>query len=1118
MAIYQKLSLSAGGGIISTAQQAAQSGTANILIGLGGTGISCLRSIKRAVYERLQPDDLKVDPPEYKHIKFWAIDSDTNDLGRPEEVDSIPETEFFKISSNDIESAIRNELVMAAKPELSWMRNQEIDVPALAAGAGGKRQIGRYLIMDRSFSFISELVSKINSAKAGLGATSVGVHIFAGLSGGTGSGTFLDICYMAQKAMSLAGATGNDKIYGYFFLPDVNLCKVTDPATRAYIPRNGYAALKELDYCMQLEKNGGAFEQLYGNGTKISWHRPPVDLCHLVSATNTVGAVQQNGYEYAMNVVTDYVMEFLAKSNGFTISSHLSNVSAKVATVQKTHGACNQYFVIGAANAQVPLKEINTFLASALFHRFAVLNGRQPSGKELNDFATEVGLIYENMYRVVKSAAGGDFSPSGVTHQEVRENGNRAIEQHYERERDNMMGGIETKVKALSDPRVADSYINRICAALNARICQPQFGPYFASQILNAAQEQNLLNIVDGLIKNNSERLNYENMQSQRLWDEYHSTNNAQKSKANKKTVAAYENALLNLDMHEIEMDVFQQIGKLLVTLKEQIVAASTTFYSVFARVITNLSQTFEGNYNVLNAAAPVAAVANPYVMPLVTMNQIRPTLEKYVEGMNLDGMIQSFMGYLLQNSAAWRDGDETKISRVVTDYFVKQAFSDFANRNIMNYLQDIYGTSNVPQLTEHIYNDYMQPLMDKAEPLFWNNNAYFSTASAGKMGYVSVPNTAPAIVGAATNLVNNASTAGLQSRQTALSDRIYIMRSFCGLPMFAYHALLNYESEYWKAQEIGRHYYEGKPQPPEGNPVWDWRTLPSVIPQSLCSNAMPDEVKRDVGEGRQLFQIAVQRGFIRPETPGSNTMLLYRPSDAYLQQLQAMIEKGEQLYAVRDAMNGGMLKLQLEKLIAAPDVTPTNYRIQCDAVGVADARVRQNIVCDYFVSSPIFRATVKQAVSMLLSANDLLERLTELGEMGNVQQNYFDALFAGMFVVSGPKVSYTINNMGMKEEIPLSLPTMPYGMMPLYQAYLNYTQLKPDMLSAIKEESDRRKNNAAPQMIAALKAFKAGLNQNYMQFMQSNARKHPAEYDKIIQFFVDLMTTLQTTAPLYGL
>ncbi len=112
MAIYQKLSLSAGGGIISTAQQAAQSGTANILIGLGGTGISCLRSIKRAVYERLQPDDLKVDPPEYKHIKFWAIDSDTNDLGKPEEVDSIPETEFFKISSNDIESAIRNELVI----------------------------------------------------------------------------------------------------------------------------------------------------------------------------------------------------------------------------------------------------------------------------------------------------------------------------------------------------------------------------------------------------------------------------------------------------------------------------------------------------------------------------------------------------------------------------------------------------------------------------------------------------------------------------------------------------------------------------------------------------------------------------------------------------------------------------------------------------------------------------------------------------------------------------------------------------------------------------------------------------------------------------------------------
>ena len=55
----------------------------------------------------------------------------------------------------------------------------------------------------------------------------------------------------------------NATIFGYFFLPDVNLAgvKITDRDVRAYIPKNGYAAMQELDYCMQIETNGGKFVQ-----------------------------------------------------------------------------------------------------------------------------------------------------------------------------------------------------------------------------------------------------------------------------------------------------------------------------------------------------------------------------------------------------------------------------------------------------------------------------------------------------------------------------------------------------------------------------------------------------------------------------------------------------------------------------------------------------------------------------------------------------------------------------------------------------------------------------------------------------------------------------------------
>lgn len=54
MAVYSKLLLSSGGGIVSTQQQAKQTqGTATVLIGLGGTGVHCIRTIKTQVYPAL---------------------------------------------------------------------------------------------------------------------------------------------------------------------------------------------------------------------------------------------------------------------------------------------------------------------------------------------------------------------------------------------------------------------------------------------------------------------------------------------------------------------------------------------------------------------------------------------------------------------------------------------------------------------------------------------------------------------------------------------------------------------------------------------------------------------------------------------------------------------------------------------------------------------------------------------------------------------------------------------------------------------------------------------------------------------------------------------------------
>ena len=216
MAIYSKLLLREGGGIVSYKQQAEQEpNTATILIGLGGTGVDCIRTIKTQVYERLKPDVEGASTPSYRHIRFLGVDSHFyssknryyKNFDRHLPLD---DTEFFSIANSDIAAAIP----LKQRPELAWLEYEKIPTPMLGdEGAGGIRQVGRFMMMDKSFEFMNRVQEEIKKAKEGLSSPKVNVHIFAGLSGGTGSGCFLDVCYMIRSiAKSLGGVT----MFGYF--------------------------------------------------------------------------------------------------------------------------------------------------------------------------------------------------------------------------------------------------------------------------------------------------------------------------------------------------------------------------------------------------------------------------------------------------------------------------------------------------------------------------------------------------------------------------------------------------------------------------------------------------------------------------------------------------------------------------------------------------------------------------------------------------------------------------------------------------------------------------------------------------------------------------------------
>ena len=421
MAVYSKLLLSAGGGIVSTTQQAEQvKNTATVLIGLGGTGIDALRTIKTEVYARLKADDPLAAVPGYQHIRFLGVDSivERNDDWDEEmlynstmgALCALDDTELFSIYDPNIRHMLSDPEAMKKRDELAWIHWEYMMPVSANYSAGAIRQVGRLMMMEKSAAFMSRVEQEINEAKAGLVNPTVNVHIFTGLSGGTGSGCFLDVCYMVQHiADKLGGAT----VFGYFFMPEVNLSVMPMPFSRYrdYIFRNAYAAMQELDYCMQLPGNNGAFTQKYQNGQEIRWDRPPVDVCFLLGAEEASETIPYDTYARTMHVTAQYMINCLTYGargiNWLTARAQLQAMRA-----QMNVNANIMYFSIGASSAVVPFREINTYLASKLFGKFSCIFQNVPTQADVEKLAVSalardaqsISDIYNSLYYELREA------------------------------------------------------------------------------------------------------------------------------------------------------------------------------------------------------------------------------------------------------------------------------------------------------------------------------------------------------------------------------------------------------------------------------------------------------------------------------------------------------------------------------------------------------------------------------------------------------------------------------------------------------------------------------------------------------------------------------------------
>ncbi|MBR3224462.1 MAG: hypothetical protein IKF78_03980 [Atopobiaceae bacterium] len=1128
MAVYSKLLLSAGGGIVSLQQQADQEpNAANLLIGLGGTGVDCLRTIKTQVHSRLKPDDPDAIVPTYDHIRFLGVDTDqksrgisgSEEEGRADSLLALSDTEYFSIANGHVKRDLSNKLALADLRELNWLRYEDIKAGDLTvAGAGGIRQVGRYMLMTKSNRFANRIEQEINAAKSGLTNPTVYVHIFSGLSGGTGSGTFLDVCYIVRH---IAQKVGNVTIFGYFFLPDVNLSRIpySNGKVRAYIPRNGYAAMQELDYCMQLKENGGAFVQNY-QGTQIEWDTMPVDLCHLVCATDTNNNVVPKAYEYAMNVTAEYVMDFLTKSEGFTMESQLSNFTncVNMGDGTKRYGVNLNYCVIGAACASLPLREVNTYLASELFGKFSGVGKNLPTKRDIEVFAMaslgnsregDISQLYNRLTTEMQQGFDFMFEDWGDDFKLALSDGSAGMVRHYAGLAANKKGIAEKNALSMQSEDNENSLINRIRNAMVDIIRNVELGPIFAHGMLSAAMSHNMLNIVDGLITENQRSWDTENYNDDVFRQNYENAKNTFHSRIkrgfmdnDRKRFEDYKKEFNAWEIHLLALDCYAMMDKTLRVLKSQIEDVDARYYARLARVTSNLIDTFKENADVL-ASERQATVEDAFAMPLMSIDELKASMDTQIANVSVPGMFSALMGALLADDAEWLQEDENRICRAVTKFFVETAFGEFASRSITSFLKDKYDTDNNEELTNRVYSDWMVKLKERARPLFHFNGTVWSEDQASTMAFLSVPDTSEPVRKAAERL--NAVDEDYKIKVSALTDRIYVMSCSAALPLSAYNNCNEYENSYFEVTPVpGTHFYEGKPIP--GMVFDDWRKLPPLTPQSLVRlDMVPHQVRENVMAARELFDRAEAAGLF------DSTRRILKPTDESLEALRNAVATCEQLVGQLQRPNQiADAQQALSALDAASNLQMEYSGSSFMDDGPTDPEVKRRMFVDHFVYAPAYQILVSQILDQIdevrnaaAAAKKALEdRIQAVGVGNQDAADFCEALFTGVISYGGRLVIYHRIEHGITTDITLSKfgPEFPYGRIPIYQAFLNYKELDPADKAAIKKKVEDLYNADSPQIIETGTTLKGNIDENRINAWAQIANTFP-ESAEILEF-----------------
>lgn len=1063
------------GGIISTIRQAPQSDEPVVIIGLGGTGVDAITRLKTKLYRQIEPDNKEQvekegAEPQYNHIKFLGIDADKTCL----ENSGLIQGEWLNIQNPDYNTIFSEKKLDALKrqKELQWMSIDYVSrhLPPDPNGAGAYRQFGRWLTVASAGRIRQKLTEIITQACAGRKGGSLIVHIVSSVSGGMGSGSFMDVCYMARDVIDGLGFNAA-KVFGYFVLPDAIISKegiLGNPVKTSANQRNGIASLLEIEHLMNLKDSNEWFEQDYGSFQIRTQHKL-VDMCHFVSSTNMNGVPVSNGYEYSLNVIGDYILAFISRekvANGaiaITMQGNLSNITNDLDEIapESFRGYSQNYHIIGSANAEIPTTQMATYLAAELFKKLTIRKTMPDDIQIEQEFANYLKLS-DNYFKQLENQIAQGAGWEQISEQLVKKYADQ-IRAHMNDDilPTGLVNPTENSLrkrkglliqKRESMEKKADSYVYQAGAssipgmALNKLIEiaeNPDKGPIYAYGMMNKVGAD-IFHYLDG-------RLKYYSAQKQNARDQEAAFTNREPiakrdlgtaNFLNKgKKISEYTSILNSIYYWQAQGDLYEQMEILMSDLQTVFREINNVYLKPLYSITKELIDTFQANSDYFQMGKGDQS-QDGFTRQLVKFSHIKPELDG--ETQKLDAKVETggLLQILTHYPETWMEKEELKLKSKVSEYILTR-FNSILSGSLESFLRKELNmqAANTQTFAGAIQTCIIDPLVNDAAPIFWTTEPMVNdNEKTVHRSVLTVPSVANCVCAAAD--AHKAVVDGVEIRKSLIDDRIYILRTISGVPMHAYHGLIQYLGAYTSYSGLALHMYERN---------INWREILTFpYPYSYVP-----EYTKNADSLLQLYKDAEEKGII-----------YYEGNNAYVKRIKD-VDSG-QLSTDTVRVNGKIdVALANQKITELNEIlqsTEEPLPINSKGNGEGNILVKDNFLRFYGIQQVVEKEVEKY--NQLHETIDTINRLVnESGKEETLRKAFFDGIITGIFDDDGFNISYTYVQFGMQKTALLCSNGMPFsGLSKYYQAFQSMLALDSAVQSDITQNANEKFDQMSPK------------------------------------------------------